>query len=230
MSDLLGTLQQTLGPRTIADLGRQIGADSATTERAVGASLPLLIGGLARNTADPQGAASLDRALERDHDGSVLDQLGSLLGGGAQGGGGLGGLLGGAAGSFLGGQQGGAKALDGAGILGHIFGGRRDRVETGVGRASGLDSRQVGQLLVLLAPLVMGALGKVKRNRQLDSDGLRSMLGEERREVESRVSTRGKGSLLDLLDRDDDGSGLDDVGELVAGQGGRGGILGNLLR
>lgn len=241
MATLLETLQEALGSGTLAGLSQQIGADRGATEKAVAASLPLLIGGLARNSAQPQGAASLAAALERDHDGSLLDTFGSLLGGGAQGGGGLGGLLGGgtegggglggllaAAGSLLGGGSGAGKAADGAGILRHVLGDRRGSVESGVGRVSGLDIGQVGQLLALLAPLVMGALGKVKQRQGLDANGLQALLAGERSEVERRVPTKGKGSLLDLLDRDADGSVLDDLAEL-AGKGGEGGLLGKLF-
>lgn len=227
MPGLLETLQESLGAGTISDLSRQIGADRGSTEKAIAASLPLLIGGLARNSAQPEGAASLAAALERDHDGSLLDSFGSLLGGGGSGGGGgLGGLLS-AAGSLLGG--GGSKATDGAGILRHVLGDRRGNVESGVGKVSGLDLGQVAQLLSLLAPLVMGALGKLKQRQGLDAGGLQAVLAGERAEVERRVPTQGKGSLLDLLDRDGDGSVLDDLADL-AGKGGAGNLLGGLFR
>ena len=34
--------------------------------------------GLANNAATPQGAQNLDNALQNDHDGSILDNLGGL--------------------------------------------------------------------------------------------------------------------------------------------------------
>jgi hypothetical protein len=109
-----------------------------------------------------------------------------------------------------------------------VLGDRRGSVESGVGRMAGLDSAKVGQLLALLAPLVMGALGKLKQRQGLDANGLQSLLAGERADVESRVATKGKGSLLDLLDRDADGSVLDDIAEL-AGSGAGKGVLGKLL-
>lgn len=241
MSSLLETLQHSLGPGTIDTLSRQIGADRGSTQKALAAALPVLIGGLARNAEKPQGAAALASALDRDHDGSILDDLGSLLGGGGQGssggGGGLGGLLAAAAGSLLTGGGGGGggigglgKALDGGGILGHILGSRRSTVEAGVQKASGLDAAQVGQLLMLLAPLVMGALGKLKQKNDLDAGGLRDLLQKDRSQVESRVGAKSKGgSLIDLLDRDDDGSVADDIAD-IAGKLGAGDLLKGLFR
>lgn len=230
MPTLLETLQKSLGPGTIGDLSRQIGADRGSTEKAIAAALPLLIGGLARNTEKPQGAASLAAALDRDHDGSLLESFGSLLGGGGGTGGsdGLGGLLS-AAGSLLGGGGSGfGKATDGAGILRHVLGDRRGTVESGVGKVSGLDLGQVAQLLALLAPLIMSALGKLKKRQGLDAGGLQGLLAGEREEVARRIPTKGKGSLLDLLDQDGDGSVLDDLADL-AGKGGGGKLLGGLF-
>lgn len=149
--------------------------------------------------------------------GAAGGALGDLLGGGGAsggGGGGLGDLLG----SVLGG--GGPKALDGAGILGHVFGNRRPGVERGVERASGLDGAQVGKLLALLAPLVMSALSKVRRERSLDDAGLAGYLDRERSTIERRTPNLGSGGLLGMLDRDDDGSIADDIAKIGVSLGG----------
>lgn len=217
--DILDQIRRQLDDRAIEGLAQQIGADRAGTEQAIGAALPTLLGGLARNAGrSPEGASSLARALERDHDPSLLEQLGGMLSGGGGGGGlaaGLGSLLGGSGGeggglgslvgSLLGEGSSGSKALDGAGILGHILGDRRSSVESGLGRTSGLRKSQISQLLVLLAPLVMSALAKLKQDRGLDAGGLADALGREQREVEKRAPGLSSGSLGSLLDRDGDG-------------------------
>lgn len=209
---LLETLSQQLDPRTVEQMSQQIGADPATTQQAIATAVPLLLGGLSRNANQSQAEAqSLANALEQDHDGSVLDNLGSLLGGGG------GGALLGALGSLLGG---GSRATDGDGILGHILGGRRQPVETGIGRATGLNGAQVSRLLTMLAPLVMSALGKLKRQRGLDAGGLSDLLRTERQEVEQKAPGLRQGGLLSVLDMNDDGSIADDVAKLGAVLGG----------
>lgn len=229
--DVLDEIRRQLGDRGLEGLARQIGAGRGETERAVGAALPTLVGALARNAGRPDGARSLARALDRDHDPSLLDQLGDVLGGGEGAGGGglaagLGSLLGGGGGARGGGLggfadlagailgDGGSKALDGAGILRHVLGDRRRAVEGGVGRASGLDGEQVGRLLMLLAPLVMSALAKVKQKRHLDERGLAEALAEERREIEDKAPGVQSGGLADLLDRDGDGQIGDDLADI----------------
>ncbi len=224
MAALLNLLQQQIDNDTIDRLSSVVGADRASTQKAVTAALPLLIGALSRNTRQG-GAQSLDRALARDHDGTLLDNLSSLLGSASGGGGGLLSTLGGLAGSGLLGP----KAVDGEGILGHLLGGKRRPVEAGVSKASGLDAAKVAKLLALLAPLVMSALGKVKRERNLNADGLTSLLDDERSTIEKETPAASPGGLFSLLDADDDGSIADDVARLgasLAGSGGLGSLFG----
>ena len=157
MSTILDEVRRQLGPDTIQQLSGALGADPAATSSAVSLALPALVGGLAQNAAQPQGAAALDNALNQ-HDGSILDNLGGMLGGGGAGGGNALGGIGGA-------------------ILGHIFGAKRGPVEEGVGRSSGLDAAQVAQLMAMLAPIVMGVLGRMKQSKGLDANRLPEVLG-----------------------------------------------------
>jgi hypothetical protein len=194
MSSILDMVQQQLGPNTIQQMSAALGADPAATSSAVSMALPALLGGLSHNASTPHGAAALDQALG-DHDGSILDSLG----------GGLGGLLGG------GGGIGGA-------ILGHIFGGKRGAVEQGVGQASGLNAAQVAQLLAMLAPIVMGALGKMKRERGIDASTLPQVLPQ------AGTTSAGGFDLNSILDSNHDGQIADDVG--ILGRSILGGIFG----
>jgi hypothetical protein len=230
---ILDDIRTQLDDRTIDGLARQLGAGRRETETAIGAALPTLLGALARNAnRSADGAGSLAAALDRDHDPSLLEQLGGALGGGDPssglgsalgsllgGSGGLGDLLGsvlGGGGSTGSGGSAGRKALDGAGILRHVFGDRRSSVEKGLGRTSGLGRDQIVQLLLFLAPLVMSALAKRKRDRDLDAGGLASDLADERREIEKRAPGLGRGGLGSILDRDGDGEVADDLAGIGA--------------
>ena len=124
-ASILDTIAAELGPSTLAQLGQSVGANPDQTRAAVAAALPALIGGLARNTASSDGAASLAAAVDRDHVGSLESQLqgfGGLLGGasGQPPGGGLGGMLGGILGSALSGGAQPAGASGGGGLGGML--------------------------------------------------------------------------------------------------------------
>lgn len=180
MSSLTQMLIGQLGDSGLESLGNTLGANPQATKTAAAAALPLLFSALAKNASSQDGAAALDSALDRDHDGSILDGLTGAI------------------------TQ--ANTKDGDGILGHMFGGRRQDAEAGIAAASGLDKDQSAKMLATLAPLVMGALAKQKKSQGLDASGLAEMLNGERGQTQSQL-----GGLASLLDRDGDGSVADDV-------------------
>ena len=195
---VLDLVAQQLDPGTIAQLGQQIGLDPHQTQRAVGAALPVLVGALARNTQNPAGAASLAQALQRDNHGSILDDLGGFLG------------------------QGGAADMGGA-ILGHVLGGRQNQATSAIGQAAGIDLSQAGQLLAMLAPIVMAVLGRQGQSSGFDLGSLVGMLQGDHQRVQ-QAHPAGGGLLESLLDRDGDGQVGDDLANL--GMSVLGGLLG----
>jgi hypothetical protein len=187
MSQLLESITQAIGGDTTKQISQQLGANEQATQSAIAAALPLLLTALARNSSKPEGADALHGALARDHGGSILDDLGGFLGN--------------------------AQAGPGAGILRHVLGERQPVAQQAVARASGLDAQRAGQLLMMLAPVVMGMLGRTQRRTGLDAGGLAGMLGGERERLQQSspdlmsMATR-------LLDKDGDGSFVDDLGAL----------------
>jgi hypothetical protein len=206
MSSMLEELAGALGGDTLGQLAGVLGADNDVVSKGVAAALPALLGGLARNARQPEGASALTNALGNDHDGSILDSLGSIFGGNqwAQ-------------------QQ---ANRHGESILGHLFGQSRPRVEQQVSASSGLSSAMVSKLLPLLAPVVLGYLGKKMRGG--DSNQIASTLEQERVAVQQNDGMFGQ--ILDMLDGDDDNDGglMDMAGDLLKGQAGKM-LLGKLL-
>ena len=148
---LLGGLAQQFGGDTIGQIAGLIGASNEDTGRAVAASLPMLLGSLAGASQKPDQTNALFGALSNDHDGSILDMLGPLLSGGYA-----------------------SRALgsDGARVLGHLFGNKQGAVESAVAQSAGLDSGLIQKLLPMLAPIVMGYLGRRLTSGGLDAGGL----------------------------------------------------------
>jgi hypothetical protein len=184
MSELTNLLAQAFSGGTLESISRRIGADEGSTATAISAALPILLGALDRNTDHPSGADALLNALQGKHDGSILDDLAGFLGGGHYG--------------------------DGDKILGHVLGGKRSSVESGLSRASGLDLSSVAQLLPMLAPIVMGAVGKLQRQHDLDAAGLSRALSEQRSRA-VQAQPHAMSALESLLDTNDDGKVVDDV-------------------
>jgi hypothetical protein len=208
MPAFLDLIIQHLGSGdTVRRIGDQVGAEEEETQRAIAVALPVLLGGLARNAnASKRGAEALASALDRDHDGSLLDALGEVLHLSARGAG-----LGDATTGLPGGYSMDQRTIDGDGILGHLLAERRAAVELGISRASGVDVKKVNRLLTVLAPIVMNILGRLRRERSLSTDGLAALLNKERAVLEREAPDRNRTSLLDFLDADDDGHLADDV-------------------
>ncbi len=175
-----------LGSGGLSAIAGQLGIGQDKAQGAVQTGLSVLTGALARNAAKPAGAASLDQALAKDHDGSILDKVGDFLGNAAAG--------------------------PGAAILGHVLGKKQGTVTAAVGRQTGLSPQQSSNLLATLAPLVMGALGKMKAQQGLDASGVAGALATEKQQIEQSASG-GLGSLLSM----------------VGGAGGAAGLLGKLM-
>ena len=209
--ELMGQLQGA----PMQGLAQQLGLDSVQTEQAVGVALPMLFGALGQNAAQPQGAADLLGALQRDHSSAqgAMDLgglLGGLLGGaGGAGGAGAAGGLGSILGSVLGGGA-GSSQLNGGSILGNIFGGQRQQAESQLGQASGLGGN-AGQLMAMLAPLVMSFLANRVQSQGMGANDLGNALGQERSQIQSQGGAAG-GILGSLLDQN--GDGKLDVGDL----------------
>ena len=205
MPSIYDSITQELGGANLTQLSQQIGADEATTQQAIQAALPMLLGGMARNASNPAGADALSSALNNHADGGVLGNISGLLGNPQSGG--------------------------GAGILGHIFGNKRDAVEQGVGNATGLDKPQMSKLLMVLAPIVMAYLARRQQHAQTAdaapnaSGELPQILEHEANEAKQKAPSV-LGGLFGMLDRDGDGNPLNDITRMAGGAGGLGGMLG----
>jgi len=190
MNDLLAEIQRSLGPDGMQALSRAVGEDESTVERATSASVPLLLEALARNASTDEGAQSLYGALREDHDGSVLDDIGGVASN--------------------------PQAFDGAGILEHIFGSNRQPVEQDLARGTGLSPNSMGTLLQILAPIVMGMIGRKMQTQNVNAGDLSGLLGGEAQRAEERQPGL-MGNLSRILDRNADGSVLDDLQNLAGG-------------
>ncbi len=194
MANLIDLLQSQLSDGLIDQLSKQIGAPQQQTRTAADSILSSLIGGLAKNAQQPGGADALANALDNDHDGSLLDNLNDLIGGGQS-------------------ANINPRAANGAGILKHVLGGKQGGIMDMVSQISGLGQGQTGNLMAMLAPIVMGMLGKQKQQSGLDAGGIASILAGALGTQQKRGGMA-TSLITSLLDRDGDGSAVDDVAKI----------------
>ncbi len=211
MSGLLDLLNSPIGKQLISGVSGQTGQPENKTADVLAMAMPLLMGAMKKNASTPGGAQGLMSALSSKHDGSILDNLGGLFGGGVD-------------------QN---VMDDGAGILGHVFGSKQPQVENALSNKSGIDAGSVGQILKIAAPILLGYLGKQTRQQNVSSpDALSGLLGGLM--GGTRTANKQQSLIESFLDSDGDGSVIDDLAGMVLSgngqkKGGLGGLLGGLF-
>lgn len=191
--DFINLIQGAMGQQIVGSAAKQLGINESQAQTAVAAAVPFLLSALNKN-AQGGGAEGISNALNQ-HDGSILDNLSGFLG------------------------QGGNQQ-DGLGILGHVLGNKQQNVESAISQQSGLNMGQVTQILALVAPIVMGYLGKQKQSAGLDSNGIAGLLGGLVGGSTTQTNQSGVnlGGFEKLLDQDGDGQlGLSDAMGLLGG-------------
>jgi len=161
MASLIDLVKEHLGPQELSQISQQLGTDPSTTQQAVDTALPALVGGLASKAQQPDGGTEIQQLIGT-HAG-VLGNLGSLLGAGAP--------------------------VDGGGLLGRVLGRNQAEVQQGVQQASGLGSEQTRKLLMILAPIVMGALAKraMSHDNAQDTQAIQKSLQQDGQQAKQQV-------------------------------------------
>ncbi len=222
MADITSTLMKQLTtPEVLEAAKEQLGFDTDKLTSATSALLPMLIAGLTRNTQQSDGANSLFDALRRDHDGSLLNDIVGMISKQVTGSRSKGGILQMLINLLMSIFSGGQKrtssqgtnpsTFNGDGILKHILGDKRKLIEEAISKVSDLNLDQVSQLASKLAPFLMGSLGKLQREQNLDAQSLSALLQEEVRQLEQQASPQNANGLLGMLDLDGDGDITDDL-------------------
>ena len=183
---LLGLLQG----QDIGNLASQVGGNEGEAKNGVMAALPAMLAALGKNTGTEKGAEELNNALEKKHDGSILNNLSGYLSN--------------------------PDLKDGAGILNHLFGNQTSNVANAVSQSSGLDTNGSMKMLQMLAPILMGILGQQKKQNNLDAKGLGNLTSMLASNFGSEAGTSGiMETVTNLLDANKDGNVVDDIMGMV---------------
>ena len=177
--------------------------DQNRTNSAAQAAVSVLMSALAKNSTSSESAlGGLMGALEKDHDGSILDDVLGLMTGKS--------------------QSSNPKTMNGLGILGHLLGGKQSGAVDLLTQMTGLDKNQSLGMLVKMAPMVLGVLGRYKKQNNLDARGIGDFLKtSQQRYVEQ---DRERSIFEKFLDQDGDGSIMDEAASIGMK------LLGNFLK
>lgn len=208
MSGILDLLNSDIGKSLINGVSGHTGQSKSKTSNLLTMAMPVLMQAMKRNANSSEGASGIMSALQK-HDGSILDNLGSLFSGGNIN----------------------SVSDDGGKILGHVLGNRQGNIQNALSQKSGIDPGSVGQILKVAAPILMGVLGKQQRQNNVNSSsGIQGLLGGL---IGNNAPDQNQSFLESILDADGDGSVIDDVAGMVLGgnksKSGLGSLLGGLF-
>lgn len=102
---------------------------------------------------------------------------------------------------------------EGEKVLTHIFGSNKDRIQANIAKETELEDSQISHIMKQLAPLLLGMLGQKKKKQDIGSSGITDFLGD--------IMNISNGGIMDkvtrILDRDGDGSIMDEVTDVIGG-------------
>ena len=192
MSNLINEVFRHLTDDVIIQLSKQIGAqDPNKVKRAAQGVSELLLDAISRNAQHQERGGGLFGALKNDHDGGILGDLMGVLGGQR--------------------KTANPSTTNGTGIVNHLLGKRQLEAAQIISQMSGLDIFKSGVLMQLIAPVIMGVVGQKRKSNGLDLGGLAKILMGGGQQQGGGQSSVGGGLLGKLLDRDGDGSMMDDL-------------------
>jgi hypothetical protein len=179
--NLMDLVKSAISSSGVADqIGSAVGLEKSKTNSAIEAAIPVLLGGLMKKASTPSGASELSNIFKKqDAEPSILDNLGSLVSGGAS-----------------------SKLLGmGSSLLPMLLGSSQASIVSVLMKLLGIGDKGVLGLLGSLAPIVMGVVGKqAKSAGGFDPGVLTNLLGGQSNFLSSALPNELKGvmGLADL--------------------------------
>jgi len=178
--DISQLLGSEMGTNITGMIAGKLGLDEGQASSAVSMALPAIMGSLSQHASTAEGAQALTDHLSSNVSNGGFDNLESLMGGGDSH----------------------------SGFLSQVMGGKADMLQQAVGQHAGIDSGTAGQVMQMLAPVVMQHLGQQQSSGAADGIGgiLSGIMSQGASASPDKMSM-----ISQLLDRNHDGSAMDDV-------------------
>jgi outer membrane protein OmpA-like peptidoglycan-associated protein len=160
-TNILDSINSTLTPDLVGNAATALGESPVATGKAVGATVPVILGGLVRAASDGNLMSQIMNLLKSPaNDGTVLRKPELIL-------------------DTTTGRP-SAMADLGNSFLSTLFGGRLRTVTDAIAQYAGVRSGSSGALLSMLAPVVLGVLGDRVKRDNLDVGGVTRLLVDQK--------------------------------------------------
>jgi len=192
--DLMNLFKQQLNGDVLKQMTQQSGLNDETkTTEAAENIFTTLLGTISKNASTEQGANDLDKALEKDHNGSMMDNIMSLFGGD---------------------NTTKTSATNGSGILKHVFGGKEETVVNGLSQVNNMNPDATQSMMKTIAPMVMAMLGQAKVQQGVNASNISEFLNQQKEQTPQKTQLN---SIMSMLDKDGDGDVMDEIQGMLGG-------------
>jgi len=187
MNDLLmGMVKDQLSKKFYEKVGSSMGMDTKKTEGLAKKALPFILGSMAKEAGTKKGAEGLFKAMTNPkHDGSILDKTDDLIAAPEKG--------------------------EGAGILKHLLGDKEKTAEKFLEKKTKAPKENGQKMLQILAPMIMGALGKTQKKGNFSISQMMGMVKMLSGDKKLGGGGMAKSMVINFLDKDGDGDIKDDL-------------------
>lgn len=169
--NLLDAFREAIGDQTAVKISSYLGESTEHTRSAIGTALPAFLGAVLEKGQSHDGAASvLDFIQHEEMDGSILDKLEDILGGGKNT----------------------TQLIEkGSGFLDFLVPDKKtaDSIIELVTNRAGIGRGSADTLSKILIPLLMGIIGHQVKTKNLDSHGLNVLLLDQKKPLEEAAPT-----------------------------------------
>lgn len=151
-------IKGAVSKQVMGQIGGMLGTDEKKTASVFDNAAGSILGGLIKKSGTPSGSKDIFDMATKQDDG-ILDKLGDILG-----------------------NKDATADLQksGGGVLDGIFGSQQTGMVGTIAKALGLEGNVMGTLMKMLAPIVMGVIGRHIKSKAMDAVGLGSFLGEQK--------------------------------------------------
>ncbi len=169
--NLIDLLTGNTGNQVADQAEKKFGVSKNQVIALLAVATPLIISYLRNKSQDTKEAEALNGALDKDHDGSILDDTSQLD----------------------------KRQEEGGSILSHVFGNQKNNVEDQLSQNTGISIDKIGPVLAMLAPVIMGYIGKEKQQNNVGSGGLGDLLSGILGGAQNQAQQQQSSPLNDIL-------------------------------
>ena len=168
---LLDLITGNTGNQVAEQAENKMGISKSQIIALLAVAAPLVISYLRNKSKNAADAEALNNALDKDHDGSILNDPSQALN----------------------------RQDEGGSILNHVFGSDKQNVENQLSQSTGISMDKIGPALAMLAPIIMGYIGQQKQANNTGAGGLGDLLGGIMGNATNEAQASSGNSITDLL-------------------------------